>query len=136
VSVDDSRDVRIGDESYPYRDLLHEVLSPGAVGALSQLSERILEIYGLDDLFGASLPAADRARHAEALETRLRRVVRFLPPEISRVPNEVYTAIEFLMYEIRGEPVRVGEAWLRLELLAEEIRSRPLLHDLVIGRAN
>ncbi|RIK44337.1 MAG: hypothetical protein DCC58_08360 [Chloroflexi bacterium] len=124
------------DDSYPFRDLLRDVLSPGAVGALEQLSDRILDIYGLDLLLEERLPLDDRPRHVEALETRLKRVVRFLPPEVSPMPNEVYTAIEFLMYEIHGEPVRVGEAWLRLELLADEIRARPLLHDLVTGRAN
>lgn len=134
--MDDSRTTRFGEDSYAFRELVREVLSPGAAGALEQLSERILDIYGLDVLLDARLPSDDRARHVESLETRIRRVVRFLPPEVSPMPNEVYTAIEFLMYEIRGEPVRVGEAWLRLELLADEIRARPLLHDLVTGRAN
>jgi hypothetical protein len=134
--MDDARDMRIASESYAFRELVRDVLSPGAAGALEQLADRILDIYGLDVLLDARLPAEDRAQHVHALETRIRRVVRFLPPEVSPMPNEVYTAIEFLMYEIRGEPVRVGEAWLRLELLADEIRARPLLHDLVTGRAN
>ena len=52
------------------------------------------------------------------------------------MPNEVFTAIEFLIYEVHGQPMQLGEAIMRLEVLAEEIRARPLLHDLVTGRAN
>lgn len=52
------------------------------------------------------------------------------------MPNEVFTAIEFLLYEIDGEPIKIGEAILRLEILADEIRARPLLHDMLMGRAN
>lgn len=134
--MDGTQPAHHNDASYAFGDLVRDVLSPGAAGALEQLSDRILDIYGLDHLLDARLPAEDRERHIEALESRIRRVVRFLPPDVSPMPNEVYTAIEFLLYEIRGDPVRVGEAWLRLELLAEEIRSRPLLHDLITGRAN
>lgn len=122
--------------AYAFRDLLDDVLSPGALGALGQLSEPIAEIYGLPELLDAQLPRAERAQHAAALTTRLRRVVRFLPPDVSPMPNEVFTAIEFLVYEIHKEPVRIGEALMRLDALAEEIRSRPLLHDMLLGRAN
>ena len=123
-------------DAYTFRDLLRTVLSPVAFGAMEQLSERILDIYGLETLFDTHLPKDERERHTDVLTARIRRVTRFLPPEVSPMPNEVYTAIEFLMYEIRGDPVHVGEAWMRLELLADEIRARPLLHDLVLGRAN
>jgi hypothetical protein len=121
---------------YPFRDLLRDVISPVAVGAMEQLSERIHEIYGLDELLDAPLPTAERVQHAEVLTTRLRRIVRCLPPHVSPLPNEVFTAIEFLIYEIHHRPVEIGEALLRLEILADEIRARPLLHDLVTGRAN
>jgi hypothetical protein len=123
-------------ECYAYRDLVRDVLSPGAVGALEQLSSRILEIYDLPELLETQLPLEQRDEHAERLVSRVRRVVRLLPPDISPMPNEVFTAIEFLQYEIRGEPIVLGQAIMRLEILAEEIRERPLLHDLMLGRAN
>src|SRR5688572_25424555 len=104
------------DERYPFRDLLREVISPGAVGTLEQLSDRIHEIYGLDELLEAPLPASERAEHAQTLQERIRRIVRYLPPDVSPMPNEVFTAIEFLLYEIQRQPVRVGEAILHLEL--------------------
>jgi hypothetical protein len=112
------------------------VLSPGAVGTLEQLTPRILEIYGLAELLDRQLPAALRDEHAERLVTRVKRVVRLLPADVSPMPNEVFTAIEFLLYEIDGEPIKIGEAILRLEILADEIRARPLLHDMLMGRAN
>lgn len=121
---------------YRFRDLVNDVLSPGAVGTLEQLTPRILEIYGLAELLDRELPAAMRDEHAERLVTRVRRVVRLLPADVSPMPNEVFTAIEFLLYEIDGEPIRIGEAILRLEILADEIRARPLLHDMLMGRAN
>jgi hypothetical protein len=121
---------------YPFRDLVNDVLSPGAVGTLEQLTPRILEIYGLDTLLDRELPAAQRDEHAERLVTRIKRVVRLLPADVSPMPNEVFTAIEFLLYEIDGEPIQIGEAILRLEILADEIRSRPLLHDMLMQRAN
>jgi hypothetical protein len=121
---------------YPFVELLREVISPGAVGALTQLAERIHEIYGLDALLDEQLPLAERERHADVLTTRLKRVVRLLPADVSPMPNEVFTAIEFLIYEVHGQPIQLGEAIMRLEVLAEEIRARPLLHDLVTGRAN
>jgi hypothetical protein len=121
---------------YAFRELVADTLSPGAVGVLEQLSSRILEIYELPELLDTPLPVAERDEHAERLLNRVRRVVRLLPPGISPMPNEVFTAIEFLIYEIHGEPVRIGQAILRLELLADEIRERPLLHDLLMNRAN
>lgn len=121
---------------YPFRDLVRDTLSPGALGTLEQLSARILEIYGLPELLDTRLRADERHAHAERLVTRIRRIVQMLPPDISPTPNEVFTAIEFLVHDIHGEPVRLGEAILRLEILADEIRSRPLLHDLVMNRAN
>ena len=121
---------------YQFRELVSDVLSPGAVGTLEQLTPRILEIYGLAELLDRELPADQRDEHAELLITRIRRVVRMLPPNVSPMPNEVFTAIEFLLYEIDGAPIRLGEAILRLEILADEIRSRPLLHDMLVGRAN
>src|SRR6476620_1352932 len=104
-------------ENYPYRELLHDVISPVAVGAMEQLSDRIHEIYGLNQLLDTPLPLAERERHAEVLTTRLRRIVRCLPPHISPLPNEVFTAVEFLVYEVHRRPVELGEALLRLEIL-------------------
>ena len=121
---------------YPFGELAREVLSPGAVGALEQLTPRIREIYGLEQLLDTPLPAHLRDEHAETLANRVRRIVRLLPPDVSAMPNEVFTAIEFLLYEIHGEPVLIGEALLRLEILADEIRTRPLLYDLMMNRAN
>src|SRR6188472_4556283 len=97
---------------YQFRDLVNDVLSPGAVGTLEQLAPRILEIYGLAELLDRQLPADMRDEHAERLITRIRRVVRLLPADVSPMPNEVFTAIEFLLYEIDGEPIRIGEAIL------------------------
>jgi hypothetical protein len=125
-----------GDDSYEFRELVREVLSPGALGALEQLSERILEIYDIPALLDTRLPLDQRDEHAHRLVTRVQRVIRLLPPDISTMPNEVFTAIEFLQYEIHGEPIVIGQAIMRLEFLAEEIRERPLLYDLMMGRAN
>lgn len=121
---------------YCFEDLCREVLSPGAVGTMDQLREEILEIYDLPELLDARLPVLERPQHAEKLRTRLHRVVRLLPAGISPMPNEIFTAIEFLVYEVHERPIRIGEAIVRLELLAEEIRDRPLLHALLTGRAN
>ena len=126
---------RIPRDYYAFRELCGEILSPGAVGVMEQLREEILEIYDLDELLETRLPTEDRA-HMELLETRLKRVVRLLPLGVSPMPNEGFTAIEFLIYQIEERPVHIGQAIVRLELLAEEIRSRPLLHSLVTGRAN
>ncbi len=122
--------------TYIYRELCQEILSPGAVGAMEQLEPHILNIYGLDELLDTRLPHIDRPDHADKITTRLSRLTKLLPPDVSSMPNEIFTAIEFLVYEIEQRPVRVGEAWMRLELLAEEIRARPLMHDLITGLAN
>jgi len=121
---------------YAFHELCREILSPGAVGVMEQLREEILEIYDLEELLETRLPVEDRARHSEQLEERLKRVVRLLPLGVSPMPNEVFTAIEFLIYQVEERPVHIGQAIVRLELLAEEIRARPLLHSLVTGRAN
>ncbi|MGH9175128.1 MAG: hypothetical protein ACRD1H_12265, partial [Vicinamibacterales bacterium] len=76
MSFDDS-------QVYQFRELVGDVLSPGAVGTLEQLTPRILEIYGLAELLDRELPADQRAEHAERLIGRIRRVVRMLPPEVS-----------------------------------------------------
>jgi hypothetical protein len=123
-------------ESYPFVELCQEILSPGAVGTMDQLRDEILMIYDLPELLETQLPALDRMTHAEKLRSRIQRVVKLLPVGISPMPNEVFTAIEFLVYEVHGRPIRIGEAIVRLELLAEEIRGRPLVHDLITGRAN
>ena len=62
--------------------------------------------------------------------------MKTLPPHISPMPNEVFCAIEFLVHEINGEPILLGQAILRLEYLGEEIKADPLLHSLVTGKAN
>lgn len=122
--------------SYIYRELCNEVLSPGAVGVIDELTDEILNIYNLDAVLDRRLPTSDRDLHEDKLVTRLRRVTRLLPADISPMPNEVFTAIEFLVYEVDGRPVHIGEAMVRLELLADEMRARPMLHSLVTGRAN
>jgi hypothetical protein len=126
----------IDTDSYRFRDLCSEILSPGALGTMEQLREEILVIYDLPELLETRLPGPDRTIHADKLRTRLQRVVKLLPQGVSPMPNEVFTAIEFLVYEIHERPIRIGEAIVRLELLADEIRGRPLLHDLLTGRAN
>ena len=122
--------------TYLFRELCREILSPGAVGVMEQLERHILEIYDMPELLDARLPGQDRPHHADLIVTRLGRLSKMLPPDISRMPNEIFTAIEFIVYEILKRPVNVGEAWLRLELLADEFRARPLIHDLVTGLAN
>jgi hypothetical protein len=103
---------------------------------MEQLEEHILAIYELPELLDTQLPDQDRPEHADHIITRLGRLSKMLPPDISRTPNEIFTAIEFIVYEIKKRPVNIGEAWMRLDLLADEIRARPLVHDLVIGTAN
>lgn len=125
----DSRD-------YPFDELLRDVLSPSACGALAQLDAEIREIWNLPQLLDTPLPLSEREAHASQLEARIRRIVRTLPAHVSPLPNEVFTAIEFLSHVIHAEPINVGAAFYRLDALAEEIRRRPLLHDLVLGRAN
>ena len=123
-------------DTYEFRDLCQEILSPGAVGVMEQLEEHILTIYDLPELLDARLPDQDRTDHADHIVTRLTRLSKMLPPDISRTPNEIFTAIEFIVYVILKRPVNIGEAWMRLDLLAEEFRARPLVHDLVMGTAN
>ena len=123
-------------DTYQFRELCREILSPGAVGAMEQLEDHILAIYGLSELLDARLPGDDRSDHADHIMDRLGRLSKMLPPDISRTPNEIFTAIEFIVYVVLERPVNIGEAWMRLDLLAEEIRARPLVHDLVMGTAN
>lgn len=123
-------------ETYVFRELCTEVLSPTAIGVMDQLREQILSIYDLSELLETRLPSYSREDHEELLVTRLKRVTSLLPADVSPMPNEVFTAIEFLVYEVEQRPVRIGEAIIRLEALADEIRADPLLHSLVTGRAN
>ncbi|MEZ4521113.1 MAG: hypothetical protein R3A46_05660 [Thermomicrobiales bacterium] len=123
-------------DTYAFRELCRQVLSPSAVGVLEQLEREILDIYSIDELLDAQLPRRMRSEHADFIIARIRRLSQMLPPDISRTPNEIFTAIEFIVYEILDRPINIGEAWMRLELLAEEFRARPLVHDLVIGMAN
>ena len=123
-------------DSYPFAELCREILSPGAIGTMQQLHDEILDIYGLPELLETPLPVENRDHHVDKLRTRLQRVVKLLPAGISPMPNEVFTALEFLVYEVHGQPILIGEAIIRLEMLADEIRGRPLLHDLLTGRAN
>lgn len=123
-------------DTYVYRDLCREILSPGALGAMEQLERLILDIYELEVLLDARLPQGERSDHAQKILDRLTRLSKLLPPDVSRMPNEIFTAIEFIVYEIEQRPVHIGEAWMRLELLAEQIRARPLVHDLITGLAN
>ena len=123
-------------ETYPYRELLAEVISPVAVSVLERMAPVIAQIYDLDQLLDAPLPTGERGNHAELFTERLRRIVRLLPPNVSPMPNEVFTAIEFLIYQVYGEPVLIGQAIARLEVLSEEIKADPMLHSLVTGRAN
>lgn len=123
-------------ETYLFRELCLEILSPGAVGIMEQLERPILDIYELDQLLDMRLPRSERPEHADMIVTRIMRLSRMLPPDISRMPNEIFTAIEFIVYQVQQRPVNVGEAWMRLELLADEFRARPLVHDLITGLAN
>jgi hypothetical protein len=121
---------------YPFVELLREALSPAALGVLTQLAPRVREIYGLERLFDEPLPSAARPQHYERLTTRIQRVTSLLPADVSPTANEVFSALEFLVYEIHAQPIVIGEALTRLQILADEIRARPLLNDLVAGRAN
>ena len=123
-------------DTYQFRELCREILSPGAVGVMEQLEEDILAIYDLSELLDTQLPDQDRSDHVDHILNRLGRLSKMLPPDISRTPNEIFTAIEFIVYVILQRPVNIGEAWMRLDLLADEIRARPLVHDLVMGTAN
>jgi hypothetical protein len=123
-------------ETYEFREFLQSVISPVALSVIDRMSVQIREIYSLPEILDARLPANQRAEHQERFTERLTRIVSMLPPDVSPMANEVFTAIEFLIYEIHGEPVRVGIALARLEELGDEIRADPLLHDLITGRAN
>ncbi|HVB63398.1 MAG TPA: hypothetical protein VNE17_01620 [Nitrolancea sp.] len=123
-------------ETYAYREFLEQVISPIALSVIDRLTPQISEIYSLGELLDAQLPSGERTVHEARFVERLTRIVRLLPPDVSPMANEVFTAIEFLIYEIHGEPVKVGVAWARLEELGDEIRSDPLLQSLLTGRAN
>jgi hypothetical protein len=123
-------------ETYAYREFLEQVISPVALSVIDRLAPQISEIYSLGELLDAQLPSAERSLHEERFNERLSRIVRLLPADVSPMANEVFTAIEFLIYEIHGEPVKVGVAWARLEELGDEIRADPLLQSLLTGRAN
>ncbi|TVR70301.1 MAG: hypothetical protein EA415_13110 [Sphaerobacteraceae bacterium] len=121
---------------YTYREFLDTVISPSAISVLDRMYPAISELYAIDELLEAPLPVEDHDIHRDRFLTRLRRIVKILPPHISPMPNEVFCAIEFLVHEIHGEPILLGQAILRLEYLGEEIKADPLLHSLVTGRAN
>lgn len=123
-------------DTYAYREFLEQVISPVAVSVIDRMSDQISEIYSLPEILTARLPSDQRMEHEVRFTERLTRIVRMLPPDVSPMANEVFTAIEFLIYEIHGEPVKVGIALARLEELGDEIRADPLLHDLITGRAN
>jgi hypothetical protein len=121
---------------YTYREFLRSVISPSAISVLDRMFPVISELYSLDELLETPLPVEDHAIHRERFLTRLKRIVGMLPPHISPMPNEVFCAIEFLVHEIHGEPILLGQAILRLEFLGDEIKSDPMLHSLVTGKAN
>ncbi len=124
------------EETYAFREFLEPLISPVAVSVIDRMSVQISEIYSLPEVLTARLPIDQRLEHEERFTERLTRIVRMLPADVSPMANEIFTAIEFLIYEIHGEPVKVGVALARLEELGDEIRSDPLLHDLITGRAN
>ncbi len=121
---------------YTYRDFLRTVISPSAISVLERMYPTISDLYALDELLETPLPVEDHAIHRDRFLTRLKRIVRTLPPHISPMPNEVFCAIEFLVHEVKGEPILLGQAILRLEYLGDEIKADPLLHSLVTGKAN
>jgi hypothetical protein len=123
-------------ETFTYREFLQAVISPVALSVIERMKPVIHEIYNLDELLDEPVPSASRMRYEERFSERLGRIVRLLPPDVSPMANEIFTAIEFLIYEIHGEPILIGLALARLEELSDEIKSDPLLHSLVTGRAN
>ncbi|MGA7670335.1 MAG: hypothetical protein WBW04_07920 [Nitrolancea sp.] len=123
-------------ETYEFREFLRGVISPVALSVIDRMTDQISEIYSLPEILDAQLPLNEREAHRERFTERLTRIVSMLPPDVSPMANEIFTAIEFLIYEIHGEPVKVGIALARLEELGDEIRADPLLHDLITGRAN
>jgi hypothetical protein len=122
--------------TYTYREFLRGVISPAAISVLERMAPVISELYAVDELLDTPLPIEDHSIHEDRFNTRLRRIVGTLPPHISPMPNEVFCAIEFLVHEVHGEPIVLGLAILRLESLGDEIKSDPLLHSLVTGKAN
>lgn len=121
---------------YTYRQFLRTVISPSAISVLERMYPVIAQLYSVDELLEAPLPIEDEAIHRDRFLKRLKRIVAMLPPHISPLPNEVFCAIEFLVHEIRGEPILLGQAIYRLENLGDEIKADPLLHSLATGRAN
>lgn len=122
--------------TYTYREFLQSVISPAAIGVLERMHPVIAQLYSVDVVLDAPLPTEDHSIHRERFLKRLKRIVGTLPPHISPMPNEVFCAIEFLVHEIHGEPILLGQAIFRLEYLGGEIKSDPLLHSLVTGKAN
>jgi hypothetical protein len=122
--------------TYTYREFLQNVISPSAISVIERMDPVISELYAVDDMLDTPLPIEDHEFHADKFTTRLRRIVRTLPPHISPMPNEIFCAIEFMVHEIQGEPILLGQAIYRLESLGDEIKADPLLHSLVTGRAN
>src|SRR5690625_656036 len=104
---------------YTYRDFLRTVISPSAISVLERMYPVISDLYAVDELLDVPLPVEDHAIHRKRFLTRLKRIVSILPPHISPMPNEVFCAIEFLVHEIHGEPILLGQAILRLEFLGD-----------------
>lgn len=123
-------------ETRSYREFLRSVVSPTALSILERMSPQIHEIYSLDELLDEPVVSEELNGYEERFTARLGRIVSLLPPDVSPMANEVFTAIEFLIYEVHGEPIHIGLALARLEELADEIRADPLLHSLITGRAN
>lgn len=122
--------------TYTYREFLQSVISPAAISVVDRMFPVISELYSVDEILNVPLPAEDYSIHRERFLKRLKRIVGTLPPHISPMPNEVFCAIEFLVHEIHGRPIMLGQAIFRLEYLGDEIKSDPLLHSLVTGKAN
>jgi hypothetical protein len=121
---------------YTYREFLRTVISPSAISVLERMYPTISQLYAVDQLLETPLPVEDHSIHRARFLKRLKRIVGMLPPHISPMPNEVFCAIEFLVHEIKGEPILLGQAILRLEYLGDEIKADPMLHSLVTGKAN
>lgn len=122
--------------TYSYREFLQGVISPDAISVLERMYPVLSELYSVNVILDTPLPEEDHVIHRERFLTRLRRIVGTLPPHVSPMPNEVFCAIEFLVHEVHGEPILLGQAIYRLEYLGDEIKSDPMLHSLVTGRAN
>lgn len=122
--------------TYSYREFLHGVISPAAISVLERMYPVISQLYSVDVILDEQLPREDYSIHRERFLERLKRIVGTLPPHVSPMPNEVFCAIEFLVHEIHGRPILLGQAIFRLEYLGDEIKADPLLHSLVTGKAN